>query len=164
MNNPYQLEHSDFTDEVMVVCPKCADKAIVKGPGLYKEKENELTYCVCTHCGYNQKYQDRKPDVVIGSSSGKPSFHHLKELGGGVDPYFHHPLWYMVDCLEGVIWAYNIQHLEVIEAFIATTDRSRNGLPNKNNSIAARLPKWMSTAKNRKTVLKCIKALKRKSL
>lgn len=64
----------------------------------------------------------------------------------------------------GVIWAYNIEHLEVIEAFIATTDRSRNGLPNKNNSIAARLPKWMSAAKNRKTVLKCIEALKRKSL
>lgn len=164
MNNPYQLKHSDFTSDVAIVCPKCSKKALVKGPGLYKEGEEELTYCVCITCGYNQKYQDREPDVVIGSHNRKTSVHNLKALGGGVDPYFHHPLWYMVDCLEGIIWAYNIEHLQVIEFFIATTDRGRNGLANKNNSIASRLPKWMSAAKNRRTVMKCIEALRKRSL
>lgn len=68
----------------------------------------------------------------------------------------------MADCLEGVVWAYNLEHLQVIESFIASTRRGRSGLPYQNNSIAARLPKWMSAAKNRKKVLKCINELKNK--
>ncbi|MGC1630933.1 MAG: hypothetical protein WA749_02355 [Gelidibacter sp.] len=163
MNNslsPYQLEHSDFSNEVVIVCPKCTSKALVKGPGLYNEKVEELTYCVCIHCGYNQKYYQKEADFMRTSSNGKVFGHHMQLLGGEVDPFFHHPLWFMGPCLEGVIWAYNLEHLELIETFIAATNRSRNGLPYKNSSIASRLPKWMSVAKNRRTVLKCIRELK----
>jgi Zn ribbon nucleic-acid-binding protein len=165
MNNPsspYQLQHSDFSDEVNIICPKCAGKALVKGSGLYHENAEALTYCVCIHCGYNQKYQEKKADFIRTNSSGKVFGHRVQLLSGEVDPFFHHPLWYSVSCLEGFIWAYNVEHLELIEAFIAATNRSRNGLPYKNSSIAARLPKWMSAAKNRGTVLKCIRELKLK--
>src|SRR5690606_25185771 len=55
-------------------------------------------------------------------------------------------------------------HLELIEHFVAATDRGRSGLPNKNSSIAARLPRWMSAAKNRAAVLKCIRGLKMKCI
>ena len=148
MQSPYQLKHSDFTDEVAIVCPRCAGKALVKGPGLFKEHADELTYKVCVLCGHNQKYKNH--------------WLRIKVLGGGIDPFFHHPLWYVADCLEGAVWAYNLEHLEVIERFIASTNRSRNGLPYKNNSIASRLPKWMSAAKNRGAVLKVIRELKAK--
>lgn len=148
MQSPYQLKHSDFTNEIAIVCPRCAGRALVKGPGLFKEQADELTYKVCVHCGHNQKYKDHRLRIKV--------------QGGGIDPFFHHELWYVVDCLEGAIWAYNLAHLEVIERFIASTNRSRNGLPYKNNSIASRLPKWMSAAKNRTTVLKVIRELKAK--
>jgi|SRR5690554_363187 len=158
--NPYLLKHSDFSDEVAIICPKCSGKALVIGPGLYQENEGTLTSCVCTKCGFNEKYQDRKADVVCKNSGGNTSGFKMKLLGGEVDPFFHYQLWYKADCLEGTIWAYNLAHLEVIENFIGSTDRSRHGLPNKNNSIASRLPKWMSAAKSRVAMLKCIRKLK----
>lgn len=148
MQSPYQLRHSDFSNEVAIVCPQCAGKALVKGPGLFRAEADTLTYKICVHCGHNQKYSD-SPKII-------------KILGGEVDPFFHHRLWYMGDCLEGVIWAYNLIHLQVIESYIASAQRGRKDLPYQNNSIAARLPKWMSAAKNRKTVLKCIRELKDK--
>jgi len=160
--SPYQLQHSDFSNEVAIVCPKCKGKALVKGPGLYTDHVETLTYCVCLHCGYNQKYPDKKADFVRTNSNGKVFEHRVYLLGGDVDPFFHHPLWYRASCLEDYLWAYNLPHLELIENFIATKNRSRNGLPHKNNSIASRLPKWMSAAKNRATVLKCIRELKQK--
>lgn len=159
-SSPYQLQHSDFTAEVVIVCPTCEGRALVKSPGLYHENAETLTYCVCVHCGHNQKYHQKKADFIRTNSSGKVFEHRVQLLGGEVDPFFHHPLWYRTPCLEDTIWAYNVAHLELIEAFIAATNRGRNGLPYKNNSIAARLPKWMSAAKNRGTVLKCIRELK----
>jgi hypothetical protein len=159
-SSAYQLQHSDFSHEVVIVCPKCAGKALVKGPGLYNDHVAKLTYCVCIHCAYNQKYQEKKVDFLRTNSSGKVFGYQVQLLGAEVDPFFHHPLWYRAPCLEGTIWAYNVAHLELIEAFVATTNRSRNGLPYKNSSIAARLPKWMTASKNRPTVLKCIRALK----
>jgi len=165
MNTTYsafQLQHSDFTGKITIVCPKCTCKALVKGPGLYREDVEAITYCVCIHCGYNQKYKQKIADLIRTNSSGKVFGHHVQLLGGEVDPFFHHPLWYMEPCLEGTIWAYNVEHLELIEAFVAATNRSRHGLPYKNNSIASRLPKWMSAAKNRGAVLKCIRILKEK--
>lgn len=165
MNNlpsPYQFQHSDFTKEIAIVCPKCAGKAQVKGPGLYQRVEDTLIACICTHCGYNQKYKDKKADVNVTNSKGKTSGYYVKLLGGEVDPFFHHPLWYTAPCLEGSIWAYNVEHLGIIETFVASTNRSRNGLPYKNKSIASRMPKWISASKNRAAVLKCIRVLKEK--
>src|SRR5690606_16997538 len=123
---------------------------------------DSLTYCVCVNCGYNQKYKEKKPDMIRTNTNNKVFGYQVKLLGGDVDPFFHHPLWYSVHCLQGSIWAYNLEHLQVIENFIAATNRRRNGLPYKNNSIASRLPKWMSAAKNRALVLKCIRELKMK--
>ncbi len=162
MRSPYELKHSDFTDEIAIVCPRCAAKATVKGPGLYKEGTDNLTYCVCIHCGYNQKYRDKKADIIYTSSNNNVSGYKFKLLGGEVDPFFHHPLWYSASYSAGTIWAYNLAHLEVIETFIASKNRSRNGLPYQNSSIASRLPKWMSAAKHRDAVLKVIKELKAK--
>lgn len=150
MDSPYSLTHSSFSNEIFIVCPDCKGKAIVKGPGLFQDDTDISTYQVCEHCGRNKKYEKSLLKVKI--------------LNGGVDPFFHQQLWYLSDCLKGIIWAYNLKHLELIEDFIRSTNRSRNGLPNKNNSIASRLPKWMSAAKNRKEVLNCIKRLKEKKV
>src|SRR5690606_16735336 len=138
MQNAYQVKHSDFSDRVDIVCPKCAGKALVKAGEPHEGQASKSARCVCTHCGYHS-------DLQAGGFR-------LTLWGGEVDPYFHHPLWYMAPCLEGTVWAYNLPHLELIEHFVAATDRGRSGLPNKNSSIAARLPRWMSAAKNRAAV------------
>src|SRR5690554_4696151 len=133
--NPYSVKSSDFTREIAVVCPRCKGKALVKGPGLFQDQADVLTSCVCVHCGFNQKHVDRKPDALYTNSNGKTFGYQMKLLGGEVDPFFHHPLWYSASYTAGTIWAYNLAHLEVIETFIASKNRSRNGLPYQNNSI-----------------------------
>jgi|GEM_PF-722119 len=164
MPNAYQLQLADFSDEIDVVCPKCARRALVKGGKVTDAEAQGSIRCVCTHCGYNQFYSEREADITIGNSRGQLRRYPITVWGGEVDPYFHHPLWYMAPCLEGNIWAYNQRHLQLLENFIRASDRGRNGLPNKNNSIASRLPRWMSAAKNRTSVLKCIGDLKLKCI
>lgn len=102
---PYQLPHSDFSNEVAIVCPKCGGRALVKSPGLYGENVKTLTYCVCIHCGYNQKYLEKQADFVRTNSSGEVFGHRVQLRGGEVDPFFRHPLWYIAPCLEGYISA-----------------------------------------------------------
>src|SRR5690606_37944582 len=114
-------------------------KALVKGGEPDEEQAALSIRCVCIHCGYNQLYSDREADIEISSSQGKVRRYPITLWGGEVDPFFHHKLWYLAPCLEGNIWAYNLRHLELMEAFIRATDRGRNGLPYKNNSIASRL-------------------------
>lgn len=78
MQSPYQLRHSDFSDEVVIVCPRCVGRALVRGPGLFKMHTDTSTYKTCMHCGHNEKYVECTKVIKI--------------LGGEVDPFFHHPL------------------------------------------------------------------------
>lgn len=78
------------------------------------------------------------------------------------DPFFELDVWYRLETAHGLLWAYNLDHLEVIEEYIADRMRSRNGLPYKNNSIASRLPQWVKEAKNRDYLIKQIKKFKSK--
>ncbi len=67
-------------------------------------------------------------------------------------PFFGFPLWLQIDCCDNTLWAYNEKHLASLTAYIAS--KNRGEWPMK-----SRLPKWMITAKNRDTVLKCLAKL-----
>lgn len=90
-SSPCRLQHADFSDEVAIACPKCTGKAPVKGPGLYHENVETLTYCVCIHCGYNQKYHEKKVDFIRANSNGKVFGHRVQLLSGDLDPFFTIP-------------------------------------------------------------------------
>lgn len=83
-------------------------------------------------------------------------------MNGPCDPFFEFDVWYRLETTYGLLWAYNLEHLEVIEGYIADRMRSRNGLSYKNNSIASRLPQWVKEAKNRDYLIKQIKKFKLK--
>jgi hypothetical protein len=61
-----------------------------------------------------------------------------------------------------VLWAFNEDHLYFLESYVAARQRltSLQGRL-KNTTMASRLPLWIKTAKNRETVLKGIKRLKK---
>lgn len=65
------------------------------------------------------------------------------------DPLFGCRLWLQTPCKGETLWAYNEAHLLDLHAYVGARLRERVGM-----SMAARLPRWMSAAKNRTAVLR----------
>jgi hypothetical protein len=59
-----------------------------------------------------------------------------------------------------VLWAYNAEHLDFLEEYVRASIRERE--PNRNASLASRLPAWLKSAKNREAVLAACAALRRR--
>lgn len=80
-----------------------------------------------------------------------------------VDSYFHFPLWLQARCGRHILWAYNLRHLEYIEAFVQASLRERGHREEhgwSNRSLFSRLPQWLKAAKNREKILQTIVLLK----
>lgn len=156
----YEKQLSDFTKVVLVVCPSCGAKAIVKSEGSTPNKSNEANIrMVCTSCGYNKSLNE-KPDVIFHQSSSKTIKGKIMITGAAIDPYFHLPLWLTCNCCDNLLWAYNQEHLDFLEQHVSAKLRERNIDEISNKAIASRLPKWMTSKKNRDTVLKTITNMK----
>lgn len=80
-------------------------------------------------------------------------------MGGGTDPYFGLPLWLRAEVRGEQLWAYNRDHLAFLDTYVRAAMRQR--APNKNSSLASRLPRWMKAAASRRDVLKAIAKISR---
>jgi len=67
-------------------------------------------------------------------------------------------LFLEIECCGHLLWALNYEHLNFLESYVESSLRER--IPNINQSMASRLPNWIKDAKNRITILKCIKKLR----
>ena len=132
--NSYALTPYDFEKNILVVCPNCGQQALANR--VPRDKTNTRAYfkVTCPHCAYTKN---------MYSSSLKV------------------PLWLSVLFEGNMIWAYNYEHLALLKKHVEATLRERNNYPNRNGSIGSRIPRWMSSAKNRKKVLKYIEKLQR---
>ncbi len=83
-------------------------------------------------------------------------------IGANIDPYFRLPLWLQKEMPDGLLWAYNYEHLDFLENHVSAELRNREKSPMRNKSLGSRLPKWMTSKKNRNEVLSGIEKLKRK--
>ena len=139
---------TDFMDEILVVCPECSSRAIVKpipGKEVSLFADRRLT---CTVCGLTK---DKKVKRALLSNDDAP-----------VEGYFKLPLWLMAGQGTKTLWVYNKRHLEYIESFVQAIHRMRgHGSPGCSNcSIISRLPRWIKKGSNRKQVLSLIQKLK----
>lgn len=162
--NPYTVRNDDFANSIDVVCPRCEKKALVKGASLYltaAEHEEQVRFA-CVTCGYALKYSNIPKEVIGANSLGTLRYSRTLSRNGAVDPFFGFALWYCITANEGLLWAYNLEHLSVIEAYVGDSLRERNGIPFQNDSIASRLPQWVSSAKNRTYVLRLIANAKKR--
>ena len=137
----------DLGEEILVVCPKCSGMAKVVLNGDLPEKLSKRLFAprrlICMCCMHRDEWAGRQANV-----------------GGAIDWYFGLPLWLMEPCCGEVLWAYNLEHLEIIESYVAAKLRERT---NKGrNSFLSKLPKWLKSAKNRDEILRSIGKLKRK--
>jgi hypothetical protein len=142
----------DFIDEVLVYCPRCDGCAVVMPhPGAPEDAEagpagfmNFRRRLRCKACGFFK-------DETVSSAV----------VGGPVDPYFQRPVWLQASCCGRVLWAYNVRHLDLLEAYVAAKLRERGDLVAwAPASLVERLPTWLKTAKNRAEVLRTIRRLR----
>jgi len=164
----YTTRHSDFIDEVLVKCPLCGGMAVVKTPG-YPQQDREVyedqVRFGCYHCGKAMRLRDKPQTLLFTNSQGKPVVARmLQGENSRTDPFFGFDLWLVQSCLEDEIWAYNEAHLQFLEEFIAEPLRSRPQQPayQHNKSIGSRLPRWMTSAKNRDKVLRVMQVLRQR--
>jgi hypothetical protein len=137
---------SGFSDEFLVVCPRCSKCAKVtidlnrQNASLGWRSPRKV---VCPNCSYYK--------VWTGDSIS---------YGDNHDWYFRLPLWLQTPCCGNILWAYNEYHLNFLEDYVGSVLRERH--PNKNKTLASRLPTWIKEAKNREEIIKCIRKLREK--
>ena len=128
--NRFQDENlllSDFYQEVVVVCPTCAKKAIAK-----VNPETKTARLFCLHCGCNKETTTAIKNGTINMPAHQ---------------YFQVELWLQAPFKKDIFWAYNDKHLEYLERYIAATIREhkdRSGF-----TLLEKLPKFYHEAKNR---------------
>lgn len=145
----YHTHLYQFVQDVLVVCPHCAGRALVKTGDFQNLKyEVQGVRVVCAQCGYNRSLQA----VPMRSQ-------HLV-FGAPVDPFFHLPLWLQTGWEGHVLWAYNVAHVAFLEQHVWAKLRERNGFQYRVKSIGARLPRWMTSAQHREAVLKALQKMK----
>jgi hypothetical protein len=148
--------------DILVCCPACSKKAIVKsGDFEFGNSEEGDLKVICLHCGFNKKLTD-KSDSDINAANGKSGGRRHYVIGAAVDPFFGLPLWLKTDFEKYTLWAYNFEHLEFLYHHIGAKLRERNGQALFNSSLGSRLPGWMTLKKHRAALLKKIEALKDK--
>jgi hypothetical protein len=125
-----------FADEVLVRCPACDGCAVVLADQAARHRLR------CLGCGLAE---DRAPAERV--------------FGAPVDPYFRLPLWLRADCCGEVLWAYNAEHLDLLESYVAARLRERRASPGS-MTMLARLPVWLKSAKNRAEIGRVIGRLR----
>ncbi|MGL5944074.1 MAG: hypothetical protein ACRC2S_27650 [Waterburya sp.] len=133
-------------DPILVVCPKCYSKALIL------PDTEEQVKCVCTKCSFNQKKSNHT--VSFAWNEENPT-----------DGYFGFDLWLQINCCGHSLYAFNKKHLDLLNSYIKADLRERK--PSQggwwcNSSVAAKLPKWIKSYKNRQQLIKTIQKLKEK--
>lgn len=131
-----------FGKDVLVECPGCHHCANIH---FANSSRPIVRTAVCTNCGYSNR-----TDV-----GGLPTYSYANDWNRRLG------LWLQTPCAGRVLWALNKDHLEFLRSFVGAHLRERR--PNEygwsNQSMAGRLPRWMTSAKNRDEVLRCVRRL-----
>jgi len=162
----YTTRHTDFIGDILVKCPHCHRKAVVKTSGYPQQDWDRYEEDVCFgchHCGTAKRLDTLPKQILFVTAKGKSVCARvLHGENSRTDPFFGLELWLVKPCLKDAIWAYNEAHLQFLEEFIAASLRSRPDQAGYiyHHSIGSRLPRWMTSAKNRDQVLRVIRSLK----
>lgn len=132
-----------YSDPILINCPQCCAPGILKlSAETFAERGWQgRRFFGCTICGHTFNW---KPRLIIHSGRN------WNEVL---------PLALQTPCCGQTLWAFNDKHLDAIERYTAALIRERVGCSNA--SLASRLPQWIKSAKNRETVLKAIRKLRR---
>ncbi|GAA4058936.1 hypothetical protein [Streptomyces shaanxiensis] len=130
--DPLSKEY-EFTDSMLVRCPRCDGMAHFDRRPAHAPDADAVSYrqrrLVCPSCGLA-----RNPSCA------------------------HPVLWLRTRTRHGEVWAYNLEHLDLLRRFVAASLRERPPWyeHGRKMTYVARLPAWIKRAKNRDEVLRAI--------
>lgn len=144
-----------WLDPVLVVCPRCAARAIVRG-------DRSRARLVCSGCGLARRWDGERLHVLVDGAPvvlvrGERAWVDPDTGRGvrvfaepqGTDARFGTPVWLRAECCGGqLLWANNAARLR---------EHAPGPAP-----LSAKLPAWMKSAKNREEVLKHLQRLRRR--
>ncbi|MGW0602399.1 hypothetical protein [Streptomyces sp. NPDC002640] len=144
----------DFLDLILVRCPQCEGVARVvpaplddggAGASIWTRRR-----VVCRVCAFSRESDGN----VLSLHRGPGQVH---------DPYLGLPLWLQSETRHGRLWAYNLEHLRLIDKFVHATLREHASwhLAVRRMTVIGRLPTWVKLAKNRAEVLRTIDGMRR---
>ncbi|GJH41240.1 hypothetical protein RCZ04_17900 [Capnocytophaga sp. HP1101] len=131
-----------FACVVKLNCPNCGTPIEEKQGGLKEKKD--LCQVKCPECGeeylIKPQYQTyRKPNPIAPN-------------GLKCDSTFGLPYFFQENVRGNLFWARNMSHLQVMEDYIASDLRERNGM-----TMVAKLPTFVKSKKNRELILKILR-------
>jgi hypothetical protein len=116
-------DRCDFTDDVLLVCPRCAGRAHLFAPPSCAGLAARLS---CTGCGHaSERY--RHADVCRRTA---------------VEPRVE--LWLQTPCAGRVLWAFDAAHIAALELHVGARLRMDPVGPGTAVTMLARLPSWMT--------------------
>ena len=133
---------SRYLGRVLVRCPACDRCALVVRPEVAGNRYVGNPKLTCVHCGLARE---------------RRTWHQV--IGAPVDPFFRLPLWLQTPCCGETMWAYNAEHLGVLEGYVGAGLRERPAASQPYTMLEI-LPRWMKLAKHRDEVLRAISRLK----
>ncbi|MEV0977850.1 hypothetical protein [Streptomyces sp. NPDC049915] len=143
-----------FTGRVLVVCPRCGGRGlVVPVPGVAAPKYfSALLFqprrLACAECGAVADWTAQERGTgLVGAVPG-----------GTEDPFFRRPLWLQTRCAGRILWAYNENHVDALDAYVRARLRERQASPTM--AMFARLPTWMKSSKRRGEVLAGLSTLR----
>jgi hypothetical protein len=130
-----------FLGRILVDCPACGGLAVIR-PEAEGWTEADVAFvprrATCTRCSFHRKQET--------------------PLGTFARPAMGLPLRLVAEGRHGGLFAYNEDHLDYIESWVAAADRLEIVEPGgiRNRSVLSRLPAWVKAAANRGEVLRLI--------
>ncbi|MEU3189110.1 hypothetical protein ABZ686_00360 [Streptomyces sp. NPDC006992] len=147
--DPSSTEY-DFISSITVRCPNCEKAARVVPAPEDSEPIGRMLFrpqrLICGSCGLSRVWSGRHATLSHGTA--QPA----------TDPYFGVPLWLQIETRHGWLWAYNLEHLDLIHRFVQASLRERAPWydTGQTMTLVARLPVWIKRAKNRDEVVRAV--------
>ncbi|MEV7152714.1 hypothetical protein AB0O05_40150 [Streptomyces sp. NPDC093084] len=147
--DPRNTEY-DFISLIVVRCPGCEKAARVVPAPEDSDPAGRILFrprrLVCRGCGLSRVWSGSRVELSAGTA--QPA----------TDPYFGLPLWLQVETRHGWLWAYNLEHLDLIRRFVQAPLRERAPWydAGQRMTLVARLPVWIKRARNRDEILRAV--------
>ncbi|MET8962027.1 hypothetical protein ACWEQ2_31995 [Streptomyces sp. NPDC004096] len=151
--DPRSTEY-DFISLIIVRCPGCEKAARVVPAPEDSDPGGRTLFgprrLVCRGCGLSRVWNG----CVVTPSSGTAQ--------PATDPYFGLPLWLQHETRHGWLWAYNLEHLDLIRRFVQASLRERAPWydTGQKMTLVARLPAWIKRARNRDEILRVVSRIR----
>lgn len=143
-----------FAREILVRCPRCDGRASVHPESLPEDGLPPYwapRRLACPSCSFVDRW------TMPWSDDHR--YRIPPHFSGPDDPYFGISLWLATDCRGHILWAYNVEHLDLLEAYVSAGLRQRGSFPG-GMTLVERLPAWIKDSKHRGAVVAGIKRLR----